>query len=108
MAEDDAMRIEPEISGVGIVLLGAFNPMILTPAWFAMHGILPKAAAENATLKSANPQEVEFSTALAARSSKRTKPSAAPLRTRSNLRARTTLVRADGPVVPTARTTTPS
>ena len=56
------MRIEPEIGGVGIVLLGAFNPMILTPAWFVLHGILPPAAAENANLESANPQGVEFST----------------------------------------------
>ena len=38
----DNMRIEPEISGVSVVLLGDFNPAIFTPAWFALHGLLPE------------------------------------------------------------------
>ena len=38
----DVMRIEPEISGVAVVLLGDFNPAIFTPAWFAMHELLPR------------------------------------------------------------------
>ena len=45
------MRIEPEISGVGVVLLGDFNPAIFTPAWFALHGLLPESAADNAELQ---------------------------------------------------------
>ena len=56
------MRIEPEISGVAVVLLGKFNPAIFTPAWFAMHGLLPESAAENATLEVAHQQVTKFST----------------------------------------------
>ena len=56
------MRIEPEISGAAVVLLGDFNPAILTPAWFAMHELLPKAAAENANLEVAHRQATVFST----------------------------------------------
>ena len=56
------MRIEPEISGVSVVLLGKFNPAIFTPAWFALHDLLPKNAADNATLQIAHEQVTEFST----------------------------------------------
>ena len=34
------MRIEPEISGVQVVLVGDFNPAIFTPAWFALYRLL--------------------------------------------------------------------
>ena len=44
------MRIEPEISSVSVILLGDFNPAIFTPAWFALHDLLPKGAAESADL----------------------------------------------------------
>ncbi len=54
------MRIEPEISGVSIVLLGQFNPAIFTPAWFAMHAILPKSVEANAKLQIAHPQVTVF------------------------------------------------
>lgn len=33
------MRIEPEISGCSIVLVGDFNPVIFQPAWLAAHDI---------------------------------------------------------------------
>lgn len=56
------MRIEPDISGVNIVLLGSFNPSIFTPAWFAMHELLPRSVAENADLQIAN----EWTTAFTA------------------------------------------
>ena len=56
------MRIEPEVSGVTVVLLGDFNPAIFTPAWFAMHGLLPQAAAESADLQVAHRQATVFST----------------------------------------------
>ena len=56
------MRIEPEISGVSVVLLGKFNPAIFTPAWFALHDLLPKNATDNATLQIAHEQVTEFST----------------------------------------------
>ena len=48
------MRIEPDISGVNIVFLGTFNPSIFTPAWFAMHKLLPGSVAESADLQIAN------------------------------------------------------
>ena len=56
------MRIEPEISGLSVVLLGKFNPAIFTPAWFAMHGLLPESAAKSATLEVAHQQLTTFST----------------------------------------------
>lgn len=56
------MRIEPEISGVSVVLLGSFNPAIFTPAWFALHEILPRGVVENADLQVAHNQLVAFST----------------------------------------------
>ena len=56
------MRIEPEISGVSVVLLGSFNPAIFTPAWFALHEILPRGVAENADLQVAHSQVTAFST----------------------------------------------
>lgn len=55
------MRIEPEISGVRVVLLGQFNPAIFTPAWFAMHAILPTSIEANAKLQIAHPQVTAFS-----------------------------------------------
>ena len=54
------MRIEPEISGVSVVLLGDFNPAIFTPAWFALHGLLPEDVADNADLQVAHQQVTEF------------------------------------------------
>lgn len=54
------MRIEPEISGVDIVVRGDFSPAIFTPAWFALHDLLPKGAADNADLKVAHQQVTAF------------------------------------------------
>ena len=54
------MRIEPEISSVSVILLGDFNPAIFTPAWFALHDLLPKGAAESADLNVAHPQTTSF------------------------------------------------
>ena len=54
------MRIEPEISGANIVLLGDFNPSIFTPAWFALHGLLPKSVAQSADLQVAHRQLTSF------------------------------------------------
>ncbi len=55
------MRIEPEISGVSIVLLGQFTPAIFTPAWFALHDLLPKGVAESAQLQVAHQGLTVFS-----------------------------------------------
>ena len=49
------MRIEPEISGVSVVLLGDFNPAIFTPAWFVLHGLLQEDVADSAELRIAHP-----------------------------------------------------
>lgn len=57
---DDIVRIEPEISGVSVVLLGSFNPAIFTPAWFGLQGLLPKAAVEGAELGVAHSSVTEF------------------------------------------------
>ena len=54
------LSIEPEIAGVSIVLLGDFNPAILTPAWFALNHLLPARLAENARLEIAHAQQTEF------------------------------------------------
>ncbi|MYC69905.1 MAG: hypothetical protein F4X17_04265 [Gemmatimonadetes bacterium] len=54
------MRIEPEISGVSVVLLGDFNPAIFTPAWFALHGLLPESVTDSADLRLAHQQVTEF------------------------------------------------
>ena len=54
--------IEPEIDGVGVVVLGDFNPAIFTPAWFALHGLLSESAAESANLEIAGPTLTRFST----------------------------------------------
>ena len=56
------MRIQPEIDRVAVVVRGDFNPAILTPAWFALHGLLPRSAADSAKLEVAHPQLTEFST----------------------------------------------
>ena len=54
------MRIEPEISGVDIVLVGNFNPAIFTPAWFALHELLPRRVAEGAELEVAHRELTVF------------------------------------------------
>lgn len=56
------MRIEPSVSSTSIVLLGSFNPAILTPAWFAMNNLLPAEAADTAELHVAHPQLTAFTT----------------------------------------------
>ena len=54
------MRIEPEISGVNVVLRGDFNPAIFTPAWFALHNLLPESVADSAVLQVAHQQVTAF------------------------------------------------
>ena len=55
------MRINPEISETSIVLVGSFTPAIFTPAWFVLHGLLPKGTDEIAKLEVAHPQVTSFS-----------------------------------------------
>lgn len=54
------MRIEPEIGSVTVVLVGEFTPSILTPAWFALHGLLPPPVAETADLRVAKKEITVF------------------------------------------------
>lgn len=54
------MRIEPEIAGVSLVLLGRFNPVIFTPAWFGWHQLLPRKIIEIADTNIAHPQITRF------------------------------------------------
>ena len=57
-----AVRIEPEIGGVALVLRGRFNPAIFVPAWFALHGLLPERVASEAELSIATPHLTAFGT----------------------------------------------
>ena len=54
------MRIEPEISGVQIVVLGQFNPAIFAPAWFALNGLLREGVTTNAQVQVIHPQVADF------------------------------------------------
>jgi len=54
------VRIEPEISGITLVLRGHFNPAIFVPAWFALHGLLPETLASGADLSIASPHVTAF------------------------------------------------
>lgn len=56
------MRIQPEISGVEVVIRGDFNPAIFTPAWFALHGLLPDDVADDADLGIVHEQVTQFET----------------------------------------------
>lgn len=55
------MRIDPEIVGVDIVLLGDFNPAIFSPKWFSANELLPEEAAEDADLQVAHRELTSFS-----------------------------------------------
>ena len=54
------MRIEPEIAGVSVVLIGNFNPSIFTPAWFEWHKLLPQKTVDVANLGIVHPQISNF------------------------------------------------
>ena len=54
------MRIEPEISGVAIVLRGSFNPSIFQPLWFARHELITDDAAASANIHVVHPEVTSF------------------------------------------------
>ena len=54
------MRINPQISQVGIVVIGAFNPAIFTPAWFVLHDLLPTEIESSANVQVVHPQVASF------------------------------------------------
>lgn len=45
------MLVEPEISGVTIVLVGSLNPRIFTPDWFARHGLISGEESDKAEIE---------------------------------------------------------
>ena len=50
------MRIEPEIGGCSVVLLGHFNPRIFIPLWFAQNKIVSETEANQAEINVVHPQ----------------------------------------------------
>jgi hypothetical protein len=50
------MRIEPEIGGCAIVLLGHFNPRIFVPPWFAQNKIVSEEQASQAAITVVHPE----------------------------------------------------
>ena len=54
------MRIEPEIAGVDIVLVGEFNPTIFSPQWFSANKLLREGTAESADVKVIHPDLTSF------------------------------------------------
>jgi hypothetical protein len=55
-----ALRIEPEISGVTIVLRGFFNPSIFQPFWMVRQGLISEEAAESAKVSVIHPEISNF------------------------------------------------
>lgn len=56
------LKIEPEISGLSIVVVGNLNPPIFTPDWFARYDLLPPAEISTANVEVIHPQIAQFST----------------------------------------------
>jgi hypothetical protein len=54
------LRIEPEISGMAIVLRGSFNPSIFQPFWMARQGLITDEAAAAATVSVIHPEISQF------------------------------------------------
>ncbi|MDR6305951.1 hypothetical protein GGQ85_003678 [Nitrobacter vulgaris] len=54
------MYIEPEIGGCGIVLVGHFNPLILTPLWLAKNTAVSEQEAEAAEISVIHPEIAAF------------------------------------------------
>ena len=45
------MHIEPELSGVDVVVLGDFNPTIFSPRWFSSNGLIRESVADSAQVQ---------------------------------------------------------
>lgn len=54
------MCIEPETGSVSIVLVGEFNPSILTPSWFGWQGLLTPEDVKAVRLEVAHPEILKF------------------------------------------------
>jgi hypothetical protein len=53
---------KPEIEGVGIVLVGSFNPRIFQPAWFAAENLIREEEEQAAKIELIHRQVAIFST----------------------------------------------
>lgn len=53
--------MKAKIEGIGIVLVGSFNPQIFQPAWFAAQGLIRKEEGESAKIQVIHPEIAAFS-----------------------------------------------
>ena len=54
------MRIDLELSGVDIVVLGDFNPTIFSPRWFSSNGLIRESVADSAQVQVIHPEISDF------------------------------------------------
>ena len=54
------MRIDPDISGVDIVVLGDFNPAIFSPRWLSSNGLIRESVADSAQVQVIHPDVTDF------------------------------------------------
>lgn len=87
------MRIQPEVSGLTIVLNGSLNPRIFTPDWFARNGLLTAREAEASEIEVIHAQitafEMEWLTVRVTQSQFQAKITEAPYVRLSDLIVRT-------------------
>jgi hypothetical protein len=55
-----AEQRQPTVDGLSIVLIGAFNPAIFHPSWFALNGLLRKTEADEADIQIVHPEAAIF------------------------------------------------
>src|SRR5688572_17309961 len=48
--------MKPEVEAMSIVLVGAFQPSLFTPAWFAHTGLIREEAAKDANIEVIHPE----------------------------------------------------
>ena len=54
------MRIDPELGGCSIVLLGSFNPAIFSPDWLERYGVITRRELEAAEIGMIHPELAAF------------------------------------------------
>lgn len=54
------MQISPATNTVSVVMIGNFNPAIVTPQWLARHGVIPGESADRAEISVIHPQVCSF------------------------------------------------
>ncbi|OHV86219.1 hypothetical protein [Mesorhizobium sp. ORS 3428] len=60
------MRIEPDIGGASVVVVGNFNPAIFTPHWLSTQGLITTAEADAANVVLIHPEvaQIEFANTI--------------------------------------------